>query len=216
MASSSRKRKGKDPMPQEEPEEGELLPSVPLLASAKEKRYGPSQDIITKDQRLRENAEMRRASFRWFTSEEDLDKYRKEFWTPGAEVGRQLFQGKLIELDLEVYIAAAIDANRTGFSTSVLVVNDRLATFVKGILGHLEEQYDMWLRSPQFDEWTLEREKTPYSFRWRLHTSDEVRTTYRNRAKLMIDPLVCQRPPESKPRAKKHPDGWREVGKEKL
>ncbi|KAL3687435.1 hypothetical protein R1sor_013744 [Riccia sorocarpa] len=33
---------------------------------------------------------------------------------------------------------------------------------------------------------------------------------------LMIDPLVCQRPLESKPRAKKHPDGPREIGKDKL
>ncbi|KAL3691010.1 hypothetical protein R1sor_004661 [Riccia sorocarpa] len=33
---------------------------------------------------------------------------------------------------------------------------------------------------------------------------------------LMVDPLVCQRPLESKPRAKKHPDGPREIGKDKL
>ncbi|KAL3701207.1 hypothetical protein R1sor_019229 [Riccia sorocarpa] len=33
---------------------------------------------------------------------------------------------------------------------------------------------------------------------------------------LMIDPLVCQCPLESKPRAKKHPDGPREIGKDKL
>ncbi|KAL3682864.1 hypothetical protein R1sor_000886 [Riccia sorocarpa] len=33
---------------------------------------------------------------------------------------------------------------------------------------------------------------------------------------LMVDPLVCQRPPETKPRQKKHPDGPREIGKEKL
>ncbi|KAL3683760.1 hypothetical protein R1sor_001782 [Riccia sorocarpa] len=138
MASSSRKRMGNDPVPQEEHEEGELLPSVPVLAPAKEKGSGSSQNIFTKDQRLRENAEMRHAWFRWFTNEEDLDKCRKEFWTQGAE----------------------------------------------GIPGHLAEQYDMWLRSPQFDEWTLEREKTPYSFRWTLRTDEEVRTTYRNRAKV--------------------------------
>ncbi|KAL3694818.1 hypothetical protein R1sor_008469 [Riccia sorocarpa] len=33
---------------------------------------------------------------------------------------------------------------------------------------------------------------------------------------LMVDPLVCQRPPETKPRQKKHPDGPREIGKDKL
>ncbi|KAL3693658.1 hypothetical protein R1sor_007309 [Riccia sorocarpa] len=33
---------------------------------------------------------------------------------------------------------------------------------------------------------------------------------------LMVDPLVCQRPPETKPRQKKHPDGPREIGKHKL
>ncbi|KAL3689747.1 hypothetical protein R1sor_016056 [Riccia sorocarpa] len=33
---------------------------------------------------------------------------------------------------------------------------------------------------------------------------------------LMVDPLICQRPLESKPRAKKHPDGPRELGKDKL
>ncbi|KAL3690253.1 hypothetical protein R1sor_016562 [Riccia sorocarpa] len=33
---------------------------------------------------------------------------------------------------------------------------------------------------------------------------------------LMVDPLVCQRPPETKPREKKHPDGPREIGKDKL
>ncbi|KAL3698177.1 hypothetical protein R1sor_012253 [Riccia sorocarpa] len=33
---------------------------------------------------------------------------------------------------------------------------------------------------------------------------------------LMVDPLVCQRPLESKPRAKKHPEGPREIGKDKL
>ncbi|KAL3683759.1 hypothetical protein R1sor_001781 [Riccia sorocarpa] len=32
----------------------------------------------------------------------------------------------------------------------------------------------------------------------------------------MVDPLTCQRPPESKERAKKHPEGWREIGKDKL
>ncbi|KAL3700709.1 hypothetical protein R1sor_018731 [Riccia sorocarpa] len=119
------KRKGKDPVPQEEAEEGELLPGVPLSEPAKQHRSGPSQDIATKDERLRENAEMRHAWFKWFTSEEDLDKCRKEFWTPGSEAGRQHFQGKLIELGLEAYIAAAMDANRVGFSTSVLGVHER-------------------------------------------------------------------------------------------
>ncbi|KAL3698093.1 hypothetical protein R1sor_012169 [Riccia sorocarpa] len=33
---------------------------------------------------------------------------------------------------------------------------------------------------------------------------------------LMVDPLVCQRPQEMKPRQKKHPDGPREIGKDKL
>ncbi|KAL3682960.1 hypothetical protein R1sor_000982 [Riccia sorocarpa] len=33
---------------------------------------------------------------------------------------------------------------------------------------------------------------------------------------LMVDPLVCQRPPETKPRQKKYPDGPREIGKHKL
>ncbi|KAL3681619.1 hypothetical protein R1sor_024575 [Riccia sorocarpa] len=33
---------------------------------------------------------------------------------------------------------------------------------------------------------------------------------------LMVDPLVCQRPPETKPRQKKHPDGPREIGNDKL
>ncbi|KAL3696697.1 hypothetical protein R1sor_010773 [Riccia sorocarpa] len=33
---------------------------------------------------------------------------------------------------------------------------------------------------------------------------------------LMVDPLVCQRPQEMKPRQKKHPDGLREIGKNKL
>ncbi|KAL3702557.1 hypothetical protein R1sor_020579 [Riccia sorocarpa] len=33
---------------------------------------------------------------------------------------------------------------------------------------------------------------------------------------LMVDPLVCQRPPETKPRQKKHPDGPREIEKHKL
>ncbi|KAL3700710.1 hypothetical protein R1sor_018732 [Riccia sorocarpa] len=33
---------------------------------------------------------------------------------------------------------------------------------------------------------------------------------------LIVDPLVCQRPLESKPRAKKHPEGPREIGKDKL
>ncbi|KAL3702563.1 hypothetical protein R1sor_020585 [Riccia sorocarpa] len=33
---------------------------------------------------------------------------------------------------------------------------------------------------------------------------------------LMVDPLVSQRPPETKPRQKKHPDGPREIGKHKL
>ncbi|KAL3700283.1 hypothetical protein R1sor_018305 [Riccia sorocarpa] len=33
---------------------------------------------------------------------------------------------------------------------------------------------------------------------------------------LMVDPLVCQRPPETKSRQKKHPDGPREIGKHKL
>ncbi|KAL3688125.1 hypothetical protein R1sor_014434 [Riccia sorocarpa] len=33
---------------------------------------------------------------------------------------------------------------------------------------------------------------------------------------LMVDPLFCQRPPETKPRQKKHPDGPREIGKDKL
>ncbi|KAL3680113.1 hypothetical protein R1sor_023069 [Riccia sorocarpa] len=33
---------------------------------------------------------------------------------------------------------------------------------------------------------------------------------------LMVNPLVCQHPLESKPRAKKHPDGPKEIGKDKL
>ncbi|KAL3682351.1 hypothetical protein R1sor_000373 [Riccia sorocarpa] len=165
MASSSRKRKGKDIVPQEEAEEGELLHGVLLPEPAKEHRSGPSQDISTRDQRLRENVEMRHAWFTWFTSEEDLDKCRKEFWTPGSEAGRQHFQGKLIELGLEAYIAAAMDANRVGFSTSVLDVHERLAIFVRSVPGHFVEQYETWLKSPQFDEWTLAREKRPYSFR---------------------------------------------------
>ncbi|KAL3676702.1 hypothetical protein R1sor_026650 [Riccia sorocarpa] len=49
---------------------------------------------------------------------------------------------------------------------------------------HWEEQYEMWLKSPHFDEWTLAREKWPYSFRWRIRTIEEVRATYRNRAKV--------------------------------
>ncbi|KAL3689746.1 hypothetical protein R1sor_016055 [Riccia sorocarpa] len=143
MASLSRKRTGKDPLPQEEAEEGELLLGVSLPAPAKQHQSGSSQDIATKDERLRENAEMHHAWFRWFTSEDDLDKCRKEFWTPGSEAGRQHFQGKLIELGLKAYIVVAMDANRVGFLTSVLDVHERLATFVKSVPRHWNEQYEI-------------------------------------------------------------------------
>ncbi|KAL3697815.1 hypothetical protein R1sor_011891 [Riccia sorocarpa] len=126
---------------------------------------------------------MRHAWFRWFVHETDLAGCRRRFWTPGTEVGMERFRGKLIELGIEAYRKLLIDPN-SGFDTPSVEVEDRLRTLVLGVPGKFAENYDMWLKSPQFDKWTLLKEAYPYSSVWVLRTKESVQQTFRKRAEI--------------------------------
>ncbi|KAL3688396.1 hypothetical protein R1sor_014705 [Riccia sorocarpa] len=126
---------------------------------------------------------MRHAWFRWFVHETDLVVCRRLFWTPGTEVGRERFRGKLIELGIEAYTKLIIDPN-SGFDTTSVEVEDRLRTLVLGVPGKFAENYDMWLQIPQFDKWTLLKEAYPYSSVWVLRTKESVQQTFRKRAEI--------------------------------
>ncbi|KAL3695288.1 hypothetical protein R1sor_009364 [Riccia sorocarpa] len=79
---------------------------------------------------------MRHAWFRWFVHETDLVGCRRLFWTPGTEVGRERFRGKLIELGIEAYRKLIIDPNN-GFDTPSVEVEDLLRTLVLGVPGNM-------------------------------------------------------------------------------
>ncbi|KAL3692014.1 hypothetical protein R1sor_005665 [Riccia sorocarpa] len=147
------------------------------------KKSGPNAPIGERNRRVIENAEMRHAWFRWFVHETDLVDCRRLFWTPGTEVGRERFCGKLIELGIEAYKKLIIDPN-SGFDTPCVEVEDRLRTLVLGVPGKFAENYDMWLKSPQFDKWTLLKEAYPYSSVWVLRTKESVQQTFRKRAEI--------------------------------
>ncbi|KAL3696025.1 hypothetical protein R1sor_010101 [Riccia sorocarpa] len=72
------------------PEAGELIPIVPPGESSKTKKTksGPKTTIDERDERKRENAIIRHAWFKWFTSQANLTPMRKLYWTPGADEGR--------------------------------------------------------------------------------------------------------------------------------
>ncbi|KAL3682352.1 hypothetical protein R1sor_000374 [Riccia sorocarpa] len=74
------------------PEAGELIPIVPPGESSKTKKTKsePKTKIDERDERKRENAIIRHAWFKWFTSQANLTPMRKLYWTPGADEGRAL------------------------------------------------------------------------------------------------------------------------------
>ncbi|KAL2611035.1 hypothetical protein R1flu_022727 [Riccia fluitans] len=154
MASGSGRRRGKS---SELPEEGELMPKVPP-PPPKKGRPGPSQTQEEKTVRLVENAEMRYAWFIWFVLLVNLDECRRLYWTPGTDQGRERLVGKLIELAMKAFTKASVDPERFGFGRSLVEIQERLTKYVKSIPGHLLEQYELWLKSPQFESWTSKRE----------------------------------------------------------
>ncbi|KAL2608418.1 hypothetical protein R1flu_026991 [Riccia fluitans] len=169
------------------------MPEVPP-PPPKKARPGPSQTQEEKTTRLVENAEMRHAWFVWFVLLVNLDKCRRLYWTPGTDQGRECLVDKLIELAMEAFTKASVDLERFGFGRSLEEIQERLTKSVKSIPRHLLKQYELWLKSPQFESWTLEKERYPWSLPMRLRTEEDVRQVYRNQAKTWDE--WFRRPPQ--------------------
>ncbi|KAL2635814.1 hypothetical protein R1flu_007293 [Riccia fluitans] len=52
---------------------------------------------------------------------------------------------------------ASQDPSRFRFGQNLDEIQERLTKYVKSIPGHLLEQYELWLKSSQFESWTSEK-----------------------------------------------------------
>ncbi|KAL3699070.1 hypothetical protein R1sor_017092 [Riccia sorocarpa] len=141
------------------PEAGELIPIVPPGESSKTKKTksGPKTTIDERDERKRENAIIRHAWFKWFTSQANLTPMRKLYWTPGADEGRKRFENKLVELGTEAFAHLSLDPNAPLFSHYTLDVQTRLRKYVTQVPFQWTQELETWLASDQFHSWTNER-----------------------------------------------------------
>ncbi|KAL3681538.1 hypothetical protein R1sor_024494 [Riccia sorocarpa] len=192
-SSSSRKRKGKSP---EIPEDGELMAEVPLLTQPSKNKSGPSVSIEEKNQRLKENAIMRHSWFIWFIGLSESDEWRRRYWTPGTEEGKKLLEGKLVELGTAAYNAATMDQHVYGMEASALEVQKRLLRAVKAVPTQLVENYDKWLKSPQFDAWSMGSEDRKWALPWQLRSPGPRQEIFRTRARVWevgcLDPTLAK------------------------
>ncbi|KAL3679125.1 hypothetical protein R1sor_022081 [Riccia sorocarpa] len=182
MACFSRKRKGKGKLSDlpEEPEEGELMAPIPFTSWPKQfgKKSGASALIGVRNERVVENAEMRHSWFAWFVCERDEDGCRRLYWTSGTEQGRARFRDKLLGLGMEAYRKLSIDPDQFGFDTPSVEVEECVRNVVCGVPGKFADNYDMWLKSPQFERWTKAKEAYPWSFEWGIRTKESVQQTF--------------------------------------
>ncbi|KAL3689843.1 hypothetical protein R1sor_016152 [Riccia sorocarpa] len=141
------------------PEVGELIPIVPPGESSKSKKTksGPKTTIDERDERKRENAIIRHAWFKWFTSQANLTPMRKLYWTLGADEGRKRFENKLVELGTEAFAHLSLDHNAPLFSHYTLDVQTRLRKYVTQVPFQWTQELETWLTSDQFHSWTNER-----------------------------------------------------------
>ncbi|KAL3685525.1 hypothetical protein R1sor_003547 [Riccia sorocarpa] len=140
------------------PKAGELIPIVPPGESSKTKKTksGPKTTIDERDERKRENAIIRHAWFKWFTSQANLTPMRKLYWTPGADEGRKRFENKLVELGTEAFAHLSLDPNAPLFSHYTLDVQTRLRKYVTQVPFQWTQELETWLTSDQFHSWTNE------------------------------------------------------------
>ncbi|KAL3698525.1 hypothetical protein R1sor_012601 [Riccia sorocarpa] len=141
------------------PEAGELIPIVPPGESSKTKKTksGPKTTIDERDERKRENAIIRHAWFKWFTSQANLTPMRKLYWTPGADEGRKRFENKLVELGTEAFAHLSLDPNAPLFNHYTLDVQTRLRKYVTEVPFQWTQELETWLTSDQFHNWNNER-----------------------------------------------------------
>ncbi|KAL2622488.1 hypothetical protein R1flu_002693 [Riccia fluitans] len=69
---------------------------------------------------------------------------------------------------------ASQDPSRFEFGRSLDEIHERLTKYVKSIPGHLLEQYELWLKSSQFESWMSEREMYTFGLPYRLRTEEDV------------------------------------------
>ncbi|KAL3700104.1 hypothetical protein R1sor_018126 [Riccia sorocarpa] len=141
------------------PEAGELILIVPPSESSKTKKTksGPKTTIDERDERKRENAIIRHAWFKWFTSQANLTPMRKLYWTPDADKGRKRFENKLVELGTEAFAHLSLDPNAPLFSHYTLDMQTRLRKYVTQVPFQWTQELETWLTSDQFHSWTNER-----------------------------------------------------------
>ncbi|KAL2613744.1 hypothetical protein R1flu_025436 [Riccia fluitans] len=163
-SSSNSKYKGKCPLSPEEPkegelqpEEGELLPLVPVQTQTKKKKSGPKVIFFEVEERLRENAIARHAWFQWFLEQVNLNDMTKQYWTPGIDEGRKRFENKLVELGTIAFAQQSIAPDTGEFEHYTFQVETRLRKCVTQASTQWVKEFDTWIKSPQFDEWTSKR-----------------------------------------------------------
>ncbi|KAL3698533.1 hypothetical protein R1sor_012609 [Riccia sorocarpa] len=132
--------------------------------SRKRKGKGKLSDLL--EEAEEENAEIRHSWFAWFVCERDEDGCRRLYWTPGTEQGRARFCDKLLGLGMKAYRKLCIDPDQFGFDTPSVEVEERVRNVVSGVPGKFVDNYDTWLKSPQFERWTKAKEAYPWSFEW--------------------------------------------------
>ncbi|KAL2607490.1 hypothetical protein R1flu_026063 [Riccia fluitans] len=93
---------------------------------------------------------------------------------------------------MDAFRKASQDPERFRFGQNLDKIQERLTKYVKSIPGHLLEEYELWLKSSQFESWTSERET--FGLPYRLQTEEDVRQVYRNRAKAWDE--WFRRPPQ--------------------
>ncbi|KAL3683344.1 hypothetical protein R1sor_001366 [Riccia sorocarpa] len=158
FTSRDKKKVKRDPSPGSR-EAGEVIPIVPPGENNKTKKTksGPKTTIDERDERKRENAIIRHAWFKWFTSQANLTPMRKLYWTPGADEGRKRFENKLVELGTEAFAHLSLDPNAPLFSHYTLDVETRLRKYVTQVPFQWTQELETWLTSDQFHSWTNER-----------------------------------------------------------
>ncbi|KAL3679462.1 hypothetical protein R1sor_022418 [Riccia sorocarpa] len=180
MACFSRKKKGKGKL-SDLPEEAELMALIPFASPPKQfgKKSGASASIGVKDQRVVEKAEMRHSWFAWFVCERDEDGCRRLYWTPGTEQSRARFRDTLLGLGMEAYRKLCIDPDQFRFDTPSVELEERVCNLVCGVPGKFADNYDTWLKSPQFERWTKAKKAYPWSFEFVNLEVQDVRAYHR-------------------------------------
>ncbi|KAL2650020.1 hypothetical protein R1flu_018148 [Riccia fluitans] len=82
---------------------------------------------------------------------------RRQYWMPGTDKGRKRFENKLVELETIAFAKAFVAPEGREFEHYTFQVEMRLRKSVTQAFGQGSKEFETWIKSDQFQEWTSER-----------------------------------------------------------